>query len=101
DGDYCGIARELGNIEACFAAIGPCDQDARRGIGSAMPESAAAEAEEARVFVEEAGENRLGDIAAYDLIAEGSCIVLGEAGEAAVVVEPARRDLGLQSEARQ
>ena len=60
-----------------------------------MPKSSAAQTEEARVFVEQAGEHGLRDVAADNLVAEGSRIVLRESSEAAVMAEASLRYLGL------
>jgi hypothetical protein len=55
EGNHDGIARDLGNVKARLAAIGTGDEDAGSRVGGAMPKCSPAQAEKARVFVQQAG----------------------------------------------
>jgi hypothetical protein len=66
-----------------------------------VPEGPGSQPKISRVIVEQAGQHRVRDVTAYDLVAESAGIVFAESLQPAVMVEAAGRNLRLGSVACQ
>ena len=95
------IAGDLCDIESRLAIIPAGDENPRSRIVSSAPESAGSEPKVSRIVVEQAGQDRVSDITADDLVTESASIVFTESPQTAVMVESAGRDLRLRGVASQ